>query len=260
MPAFPTDYVVAADCCRVVPQVNTGLTQGAKPPRLRGSLSAVGRHGIVIRDLTHQFRFPSPALTCVPLALCVRGTVRHRTVGQWYEIAPPWAATHRTRDARLRYCSREAGIPGPPRCRSSLDGGTAPCPAPRPDHVLLASSAQCPKTHPSLLAARAQACGISKRLGRLARSSCWCHTGDGCRSLRASEGDTDMFSVGQRVWHRDGQRSGTVLEFDRDRVFIAQDNGVEVHFRASDLLAAPPAGAKTSDAARAAAYVMRTAR
>ncbi len=65
-----------------------------------------------------------------------------------------------------------------------------------------------------------------------------------------------MFSVGQRVWHRDGQRSGTVLECDRDRVFIAQDNGVEVDFRASDLLATPPAGAKASGAARPAAYVM----
>ena len=73
-----------------------------------------------------------------------------------------------------------------------------------------------------------------------------------------------MFSVGQRVWHRDGQRSGTVLECDQNRVFIAQDNGVEVDFRASDLLATPPAGAKASEtglntrggAARPAAYVM----
>jgi hypothetical protein len=44
-----------------------------------------------------------------------------------------------------------------------------------------------------------------------------------------------MFSVGQRIWHRDGQRSGKVLECDGDRVFIAQDNGAEVDFRASDL-------------------------
>ena len=35
---------------------------------------------------------------------------------------------------------------------------------------------------------------------------------------RGSEGDESMFSVGQRVWHRDGQRSGTVLECDGDRV------------------------------------------
>lgn len=73
-----------------------------------------------------------------------------------------------------------------------------------------------------------------------------------------------MFSVGQRVWHRDGQRSGRVLECDGDRVYVAQDNGAEVDFRASDLTATPPAGldasgAKLKDnwqAARSAAYVM----
>jgi hypothetical protein len=64
---------------------------------------------------------------------------------------------------------------------------------------------------------------------------------------RASKGDESMFSVGQRVWHRDGQRSGTVLECDQDRVFIVQDNGSEVDFRAGDLTATPP------DAKRAAA-------
>ena len=53
-----------------------------------------------------------------------------------------------------------------------------------------------------------------------------------------------MFSVGQRVWHRNGQRSGTVLECDGDRVFIAQDNGAELDFAAGDLTATPPAGAK----------------
>lgn len=53
-----------------------------------------------------------------------------------------------------------------------------------------------------------------------------------------------MFSEGQRVWHRDGKHSGTVLECDGDRVFIAQDNGVESDFRASDLTATPPSGAK----------------
>ena len=34
-----------------------------------------------------------------------------------------------------------------------------------------------------------------------------------------------MFSAGQRVWHRDGRRSGIVLECDGDRVYIEQDNG-----------------------------------
>ncbi len=56
-----------------------------------------------------------------------------------------------------------------------------------------------------------------------------------------------MFSVGQRVWHRDGQRGGTVLESEGNRVFIVQDNGAEVDFHASDLTATPPEGA---DAAR----------
>jgi hypothetical protein len=46
-----------------------------------------------------------------------------------------------------------------------------------------------------------------------------------------------MFSVGQ-----------IVLECDRDRVFIVQDNGVEVDFRAADLIATPPSGAKASGA------------
>ena len=52
-----------------------------------------------------------------------------------------------------------------------------------------------------------------------------------------------MFSVGQKVWHRNGLRSGTVLESDGDRVYIAQDNGAELDFKASDLTATPPAGA-----------------
>jgi hypothetical protein len=55
-----------------------------------------------------------------------------------------------------------------------------------------------------------------------------------------------MFLVGQRVWHRDGRRSGTVLECDGDRVFIVQDNGAELDFRASDLTATPPAAANAS--------------
>ena len=36
-----------------------------------------------------------------------------------------------------------------------------------------------------------------------------------------------MFSVGQRIWHRDGKRSGVVLECDGGRVFIEQDNGAK---------------------------------
>jgi hypothetical protein len=71
-----------------------------------------------------------------------------------------------------------------------------------------------------------------------------------------------MFSVGQRVWHRNGQRSGTVLECDGDRVFIEQDNGAELDFPASDLTATPPgakaSGGKVNDSregTRSAAYV-----
>ena len=58
-----------------------------------------------------------------------------------------------------------------------------------------------------------------------------------------------MFSVGQRVWHRDGKRSGKVLECDGDRVFIEQDNGAELDFRASDLTTTPPASAAAAHAA-----------
>lgn len=56
-----------------------------------------------------------------------------------------------------------------------------------------------------------------------------------------------MFSVGQRVWHRDGQRSGKVLECDGDRVFIEQDNGAELDLLARDLTPTPPAGARTAE-------------
>jgi len=59
-----------------------------------------------------------------------------------------------------------------------------------------------------------------------------------------------MFSVGQRVWHRDGRRSGKVLECEGDRVFIEQDNGAELDFRAADLTATPPAGTAAAGAAR----------
>jgi hypothetical protein len=58
-----------------------------------------------------------------------------------------------------------------------------------------------------------------------------------------------MFPVGQRVWHRDGQRSGKVLECEGDRVFIEQDNGAELDFRASDLTSVPP-GVEVSAAKR----------
>jgi hypothetical protein len=57
-----------------------------------------------------------------------------------------------------------------------------------------------------------------------------------------------MFSVGQKVWLRDGKRSGVVLECDGDRVYIEQDNGVELDFRAADLTAAPPRDAQARSA------------
>ncbi len=64
-----------------------------------------------------------------------------------------------------------------------------------------------------------------------------------------------MFAVGQRVWHRDGGRSGVVLEIEGDRVFIEQDNGAELDFRVGDLTATPPAGKSpaTTPAERGAA-------
>ena len=54
-----------------------------------------------------------------------------------------------------------------------------------------------------------------------------------------------MFQVGQKVWHRDGRRSGLVLDSDGDRVFIEQENGVELDFPAADLTATPPSGQPT---------------
>jgi hypothetical protein len=54
-----------------------------------------------------------------------------------------------------------------------------------------------------------------------------------------------MFTVGQKVWHRDGQRSGIVLECDGNRVYIEQANGAELDFHAKDLTAEPPPGAAT---------------
>ena len=55
-----------------------------------------------------------------------------------------------------------------------------------------------------------------------------------------------MFSVGQRVWHRDGKRSGKVLECDGGRVYIEQDNGVDLDFLVSELTAGPPAAGQGS--------------
>ncbi len=49
-----------------------------------------------------------------------------------------------------------------------------------------------------------------------------------------------MFSVGQMVWHRDGKRSGRVLESDAGRVYIEQDNGAELDFPEAELTATPP--------------------
>ncbi|WP_158742307.1 hypothetical protein [Acidisphaera sp. L21] len=55
-----------------------------------------------------------------------------------------------------------------------------------------------------------------------------------------------MFSPGQKVWHRNGQRSGRVLEVDGNRVYIAQDNGAELDFPASELTATPPVTTDTA--------------
>ena len=50
-----------------------------------------------------------------------------------------------------------------------------------------------------------------------------------------------MFSVGQMVWHRDGKRSGKVLECAGGRVYIEQDNGSELDFPEREMTATPPA-------------------
>ncbi len=64
-----------------------------------------------------------------------------------------------------------------------------------------------------------------------------------------------MFSVGQRVWRRGGQSGGVVVECDGDRVYLRQDNGVEVDFRAADLTAEPPARAQAAGEARKVSFV-----
>ncbi len=56
-----------------------------------------------------------------------------------------------------------------------------------------------------------------------------------------------MFAPGQKVWHRNGQRSGTVLECDGNRAYIVQENGVEVDFRISDLTATSPEGVSAAE-------------
>jgi hypothetical protein len=58
-----------------------------------------------------------------------------------------------------------------------------------------------------------------------------------------------MFTVGQKVWHRDGKRSGKVLEVEGDLVFIEQDNGAELDCRARDLTATPPVATRPMAAA-----------
>ena len=55
-----------------------------------------------------------------------------------------------------------------------------------------------------------------------------------------------MFSVGQKVWHRNGQRSGTVLDVDDGIVYISQENGAELDFRVSEMTATPPVIGQTS--------------
>ena len=57
-----------------------------------------------------------------------------------------------------------------------------------------------------------------------------------------------MFSVGQVVWHRDGKRSGRVLESDGGRVYIEQDNGAELDFPEGELTATPPSDGQGSPA------------
>lgn len=74
-----------------------------------------------------------------------------------------------------------------------------------------------------------------------------------------------MFTVGQKVWHRRGQPSGRVLEVDGDRIYLVQDNGVEVDFLARDLSAEAPeavgAGAAARrEAAEAAGFAVPTRR
>ena len=60
-----------------------------------------------------------------------------------------------------------------------------------------------------------------------------------------AEGIESMFSVGQKVWHRSGQRSGVVLELDDGIAYIAQENGAELDFPVGELSATPPVLSQT---------------
>jgi hypothetical protein len=62
-----------------------------------------------------------------------------------------------------------------------------------------------------------------------------------------------MFVVGQRVWHRAGGRSGTVVECYADQVSVRQDNGAEIDFPARDLTGEPPAAGPAAGHAPAVA-------
>ena len=55
-----------------------------------------------------------------------------------------------------------------------------------------------------------------------------------------------MFAQGQKVWHRRTARSGTVIECDGNRVYIVQDNGVELDFDAAELTVTMPEGASAA--------------
>lgn len=59
-----------------------------------------------------------------------------------------------------------------------------------------------------------------------------------------------MFKAGQKLWHRNGRHSGTVIECDGDQVYLLQDNGVEADFPARDLTATPPETEATALAPR----------
>ena len=60
-----------------------------------------------------------------------------------------------------------------------------------------------------------------------------------------------MGGIWHKVWPPHGPASRPLLEIDGDRVFIGQDNGAELDFPASDLVATPPAGAKPKDSREA---------
>ena len=76
--------------------------------------------------------------------------------------------------------------------------------------------------------------------------------------------DESVFSVGQRVWHRDGKRAGKVVACEGGRVFIEQDNGAELDFPVGEVAAAPSGAGRGPDARskghgpseRPAAYAM----